>query len=120
MRLAGLFVKCDCSLKFRAGDRRGLLFQPACRPLAFASFPDRKRRVMTPTVSVVDLTVRTVKETNYKEISAAMKRASETYLKGILGYTELGRSARARRAFDNPSDAENGVCSFGNGIPTGM
>jgi glyceraldehyde 3-phosphate dehydrogenase (phosphorylating) len=45
-------------------------------------------RVPTPTVSVVDLTVRTVKETSYKEISAAMKKASETYLKGILAYTE--------------------------------
>ncbi|HTV62947.1 MAG TPA: type I glyceraldehyde-3-phosphate dehydrogenase [Verrucomicrobiae bacterium] len=45
-------------------------------------------RVPTPTVSVVDLTVRTVKETSYAEISAAMKKASETYLKGILGYTD--------------------------------
>ncbi|HXG47262.1 MAG TPA: type I glyceraldehyde-3-phosphate dehydrogenase, partial [Methylomirabilota bacterium] len=44
-------------------------------------------RVPTPTVSVVDLTVRTVKETSYAEISAAMKKASETYLKGILDYT---------------------------------
>jgi len=44
-------------------------------------------RVPTPTVSVVDLTVKTVKETSYAEISAAMKRASETYLKGILGHT---------------------------------
>jgi glyceraldehyde 3-phosphate dehydrogenase len=45
-------------------------------------------RVPTPTVSVVDLTVRTVKETSYAEISAAMKRASQTYLQGILEYTE--------------------------------
>src|SRR5436189_2407210 len=45
-------------------------------------------RVPTPTVSVVDLTVRTVKETSYAEISAAMKKSSETYLKGILDYTE--------------------------------
>jgi glyceraldehyde 3-phosphate dehydrogenase len=45
-------------------------------------------RVPTPAVSVVDLTVRTVKETSYKEIAAAMKNASETYLKGILAYTE--------------------------------
>jgi glyceraldehyde 3-phosphate dehydrogenase len=45
-------------------------------------------RVPTPTVSVVDLTVRTVKDTSYAEISAAMKKASETYLKGILEYTE--------------------------------
>ncbi len=44
-------------------------------------------RVPVPTVSVVDLTVKTVKETSYAEISAAMKKASETYLKGILGYT---------------------------------
>src|SRR3954470_3256844 len=45
-------------------------------------------RVPTPCVSVIDLTVRTVKETSYKEICAAMKKASETYLKGILAYTE--------------------------------
>jgi glyceraldehyde 3-phosphate dehydrogenase len=45
-------------------------------------------RVPTPTVSCVDLTVRTVKETSYKEICAAMKKASETYLKGILAYTD--------------------------------
>ena len=45
-------------------------------------------RVPTPTVSVVDLTVQTVKETSYKEICAAMKKASETYLKGILAYTD--------------------------------
>jgi len=45
-------------------------------------------RVPTPTVSVVDLTVKTTKETSYAEICAAMKRASETYLKGILEYTE--------------------------------
>src|SRR5205807_5775114 len=45
-------------------------------------------RVPTATVSVVDLTVRTVKETSYKQICAALKRASDTYLKGILAYTE--------------------------------
>src|SRR5688500_12166129 len=44
-------------------------------------------RVPTPTVSVVDLTVKTVKETSYEEIAKAMKKASETYLKGILEYT---------------------------------
>src|SRR5713101_4793110 len=44
-------------------------------------------RVPTPTVSVVDLTVRTVKDTSYKEICEAMKKASETYLKGYLAYT---------------------------------
>ena len=44
-------------------------------------------RVPTPTVSVVDLTVRTAKETSLEEINAALKKASETYLKGILGFT---------------------------------
>lgn len=45
-------------------------------------------RVPTPTVSVVDLTFKTGKDTSYQEISAAMKKASQTYLKGILDYTE--------------------------------
>jgi glyceraldehyde 3-phosphate dehydrogenase len=45
-------------------------------------------RVPTPTVSVVDLTVKTTKATSYKEIAAAMKKASETYLKGVLAYTD--------------------------------
>jgi len=45
-------------------------------------------RVPVPTVSAVDLTVKTEKATSYKEICAAMKKASETYLKGILAYTE--------------------------------
>ncbi len=44
-------------------------------------------RVPTPTVSCVDLTVKTVKDTSFAEISAAMKKASETYLKGVLEYT---------------------------------
>ena len=45
-------------------------------------------RVPTPTVSCVDLTVKTTKDTSYAEISAAMKRASETYLKDILETTK--------------------------------
>jgi glyceraldehyde 3-phosphate dehydrogenase len=45
-------------------------------------------RVPTPTVSVVDLTFKTVKETSLAEIKAALKKASETYLKGILEYTD--------------------------------
>jgi glyceraldehyde 3-phosphate dehydrogenase len=45
-------------------------------------------RVPTPTVSVVDLTFKSVKDTSIAELKAAMKKASETYLKGIMGYTE--------------------------------
>lgn len=45
-------------------------------------------RVPTPDVSVVDLTCRLEKSATYEEICAAMKKASEGELKGILGYTE--------------------------------
>lgn len=42
-------------------------------------------RIPTPDVSVVDLTFRTTRDTSIQEIDAALKKASETYLKGILG-----------------------------------
>ena len=45
-------------------------------------------RVPTPDVSVVDLTFKSAKATSLKEINAAMKRASEGELEGILGYTD--------------------------------
>src|SRR5574344_625320 len=45
-------------------------------------------RVPTLDVSVVDLTVNLKKAASYDEICAAMKKASETNLKGILGYPD--------------------------------
>ncbi|MGN1002056.1 MAG: type I glyceraldehyde-3-phosphate dehydrogenase, partial [Oscillospiraceae bacterium] len=45
-------------------------------------------RVPTLDVSVVDLTVNLTKPAKYEEICAAMKKASEGELAGILGYTE--------------------------------
>jgi glyceraldehyde 3-phosphate dehydrogenase len=45
-------------------------------------------RVPNPDVSVVDLTCRLAKPASYETIKAAIKKASETTLKGILGYTE--------------------------------
>ncbi|GMM32844.1 glyceraldehyde-3-phosphate dehydrogenase (phosphorylating) [Saccharomycopsis crataegensis] len=45
-------------------------------------------RVPTVDVSVVDLTVKLVKGATYDEIKAAIKKASEGKLKGVLGYTE--------------------------------
>ncbi len=45
-------------------------------------------RVPTPNVSAVDLTCRLEKEASYEDICAAMKKAAEGDLKGILGYTE--------------------------------
>ena len=44
-------------------------------------------RVPTPTVSVVDLTFTAAKDTSIEEIDSLLKKASESYLKGILGVT---------------------------------
>lgn len=43
-------------------------------------------RVPTPDVSVIDLTFRSEKDSSIAEIDALLKKASETYLKGLLGY----------------------------------
>ena len=45
-------------------------------------------RVPTLDVSVVDLTANLAKPATKEDICAAIKEASETYLKGVLGYTE--------------------------------
>jgi glyceraldehyde 3-phosphate dehydrogenase len=68
-------------------------------------------RVPTPTVSVVDLTVKTVKETSYKAICEAMKKASETYLKGVLAYT-----ADEVVSSDFIHDAHSSIFDAGSGI----
>ncbi len=69
-------------------------------------------RVPTPTVSVVDLTVRTEKATSYKEICAKMKAASlEGSLKGILAYTEDEVAST-----DFIHDAHSSIFDAGSGI----
>jgi len=68
-------------------------------------------RVPTPTVSVVDLTVRTVKQTSYDEICKAMKNASETYLKGILACT-----TDEVVSTDFINDAHSSIFDAGSGI----
>jgi glyceraldehyde 3-phosphate dehydrogenase len=45
-------------------------------------------RVPTPNVSIVDLVVEVEKETAVDSVNAALKKASQGELKGILGYTE--------------------------------
>jgi glyceraldehyde 3-phosphate dehydrogenase len=45
-------------------------------------------RVPTADVSVVDLTFRTTRDTSIEEIDSALKKASQSYLKGILGVTD--------------------------------
>lgn len=44
-------------------------------------------RVPTANVSVVDLTFRASRDTSIKEIDELLKKASESYMKGVLGYT---------------------------------
>lgn len=44
-------------------------------------------RIPVADVSVIDLTFRAQRDTSIEEIDKLMKNASETYLKGILGYT---------------------------------
>ncbi len=68
-------------------------------------------RVPTPTVSCVDLTVKTVKETSYEEICKLMKKASETYLKGILAYT-----SDEVVSTDFIHDAHSSIFDAGSGI----
>jgi glyceraldehyde 3-phosphate dehydrogenase len=68
-------------------------------------------RVPTPDVSVVDLTFKTAKETSYKEICEAMKKASLGELKGILGYTE-----DAVVSTDFQGDARSSIFDAGAGI----
>jgi glyceraldehyde 3-phosphate dehydrogenase len=44
-------------------------------------------RVPTPDVSVVDLTFRAAKDTSIEEIDSLLKKAADSYLKGVLGVT---------------------------------
>jgi len=46
-------------------------------------------RVPTPNVSVVDLVVQVEKKTIAEQVNEVLKLASETYLKGILDYSDL-------------------------------
>lgn len=68
-------------------------------------------RVPTADVSVVDLTVRLEKSATYEEIKAAVKKASENEMKGILGYTE-----EAVVSTDFTTDARTSIFDAGAGI----
>jgi glyceraldehyde 3-phosphate dehydrogenase len=45
-------------------------------------------RVPTADVSVIDFTFRTENESSIEKIDSLMKKASETYLKGVLEYSD--------------------------------
>merc|ERR1719488_75737 len=59
-----------------------------CYPVMKGKLTGMAFRVPTVDVSVVDLTCELEKATTYDEIKAEIKLASETYAKGIVGYTE--------------------------------
>jgi len=73
-------------------------------------------RVPTLDVSVVDLTVRLEKAATYEEIKAAVKKASENELKGILGYTEdeVVSSDFVHESRTSVFDAKAGIALNGN------
>merc|ERR1719453_556469 len=90
----------DGSMKgdWRAGRAAGVNIIPSstgaakavakCYPVMKGKLTGMAFRVPTVDVSVVDLTCRLKTETTYDDIKAEVKLASETYAKGIVGYTE--------------------------------
>lgn len=68
-------------------------------------------RVPTADVSVVDLTVKLSKETTYDEVMSVLKSASETTMKGILGFTEDAVVSQ-----DFVSDSRTSIVDAGAGI----
>merc|ERR1719486_1107374 len=59
-----------------------------CLPVLKGKLTGMAFRVPTPDVSVVDLTFTAEKDTSIAEIDAMFKKASETYMKGILSFTD--------------------------------
>jgi glyceraldehyde 3-phosphate dehydrogenase len=59
-----------------------------CYPVMKGKLTGMAFRVPTVDVSVVDLTCQLEKPTTYEDIKAEVKLASETYAKGVVGYTE--------------------------------
>merc|ERR1719377_117494 len=59
-----------------------------CIPAVKGKLTGMAFRVPTPDVSVVDLTFTAEKDTSIQEIDAALKKASGSYLQGILGVTD--------------------------------
>ncbi len=72
-------------------------------------------RVPTSDVSVVDLTVELEKDATYEQICAAMKKASEGEMKGVLGYTDESVVSTDFRGNSHPSifDAGAGIALDG-------
>ncbi|OAO12326.1 glyceraldehyde 3-phosphate dehydrogenase [Blastocystis sp. ATCC 50177/Nand II] len=68
-------------------------------------------RVPTEDVSVVDLTCTLKKPATYEQIKAAVKEASETYMKGIMGYVDYDVVSRdlLTCSYSSVFDAKAGI-----------
>jgi glyceraldehyde 3-phosphate dehydrogenase len=73
-------------------------------------------RVPTPDVSVVDLTFRAEKDTSIEAIDGLLKKASETYLKGILGYCNE-EVVSTDFIHDNRSSIYDSLATLQNNLP---
>jgi glyceraldehyde 3-phosphate dehydrogenase len=73
-------------------------------------------RVPTPDVSVVDLTFRAAKDTSIEEIDKLLKKASETYLKNILGYSDE-EVVSTDFIHDNRSSIYDSLATLQNNLP---
>ena len=73
-------------------------------------------RVPTPTGSVVDLTFRSEKDTSIEAIDAAFKKASTSYLKGIMAY--CGEEIVSRDIIHNPNTSiYDSLATLQNNLP---
>ncbi len=73
-------------------------------------------RVPTADVSVVDLTFRTTKDTSIQEIDSLLKKASQTYLKGILGVADE-EVVSTDFIHDNRSSIYDSLATLQNNLP---
>ena len=73
-------------------------------------------RVPTPTVSVVDLTFTTTKDTSIEEIDGLMKKASQGYLKGVLAYSNE-EVVSTDFIHDSHSSTYDSLASLQNNLP---
>ena len=73
-------------------------------------------RVPTPDVSVVDLTFLSEKDTSIQEIDQKLKAASETYLKGFLGFTDE-ELVSTDFIHDNRSSIYDSLATLQNNLP---
>jgi glyceraldehyde 3-phosphate dehydrogenase len=73
-------------------------------------------RVPVADVSVVDLTFRAARDTSIQEIHEELKKASGSYLKGILGVTEE-ELVSSDFIHDNRSSIYDSLATLQNNLP---